>query len=459
MTIIFIPRMPLALRWIAEVCLLMILLMAHASAQSETAGAKDTQEQEASRLSSGDQHDADIQRNVRKLLAELDGMSEVEASVAAGVATLSGQALNREARNRAMELTALVEGVRQVNNELLISEDVNDRLGGAWTNLHARFTGLANTLPLLLVAMAIVLAFWLLAWAITRWNAPYRKLTKNVFLQSLLKQLTTIILVLAAFILALEVLDASALLGTILGAAGIFGLAIGFAIRDTVENFIASILLSIRQPFQPRDHIVIEGNEGKVVKLTSRETVLMTLDGNHIRIPNATVYKGNILNYSRNSRRAFTFEVGIDTAVDIGTAITLARATLRATPGVIQDPPENCLVKTLGDSTIILGMSAWTDQNFYDFAKVKSEAIRAIKEAFDAAGLEMPEPIYRIRIKSEGQAVPTGEGGPATAGERRKSPQVGQTADVRKESHIDEEIDREKSNDTETDLLTDDRES
>ncbi|QIB65117.1 mechanosensitive ion channel family protein [Kineobactrum salinum] len=353
------------------------------------------------------------------------------------------------------ESAALMEGVDRENSELLISDDVNERLEGVWANLHARLLGLVSSLPLVLVAVAIVLVFWLLSWTITRWNAPYRRLTKNVFLQALLKRLTTTVLLLAAFILALEVLDASALLGTILGAAGIFGLAIGFAIRDTVENFIASILLSIRQPFQPRDHIVIEGNEGKVVKLTSRETILMTLDGNHIRIPNATVYKGNILNYSRNSRRAFTFEVGIDTAVDIRAAIDLARTTLRATPGVIPEPAENCLVKTLGESTIILGMSAWTDQNFYDFGKVKSEAIRNIKEAFDAAGLEMPEPIYRIRIKGEGQAVLTGHAEPARTGRRGESPPIDQAADVAKENHIEEEIDREKRNDTEIDLLSD----
>jgi small-conductance mechanosensitive channel len=80
----------------------------------------------------------------------------------------------------------------------------------------------------------------------------------------------------------LEILDATALLGTIVGVAGVMGLAIGFALRDTVENYIASILLSIRQPFRPLDQIVLENYEGLVMKLTSRETILMTLDGNHV---------------------------------------------------------------------------------------------------------------------------------------------------------------------------------
>src|SRR5690606_25787876 len=87
------------------------------------------------------------------------------------------------------ESAALMEGVDRENSELLISDDVNERLEGVWANLHARLLGLVSSLPLVLVAVAIVLVFWLLSWTITRWNAPYRRLTKNVFLQALLKRL------------------------------------------------------------------------------------------------------------------------------------------------------------------------------------------------------------------------------------------------------------------------------
>jgi small conductance mechanosensitive channel len=108
-------------------------------------------------------------------------------------------------------------------------------------------------------------------------------------------------------VLALDLFNLTALLGTILGAAGIVGLAIGFAVRDTVENFIASIMLSIRQPFRPKDLVEIEGELGHVIRLTSRATILLSLDGNHIRLPNATVFKAKIINYSRNDERRFTF--------------------------------------------------------------------------------------------------------------------------------------------------------
>lgn len=61
-------------------------------------------------------------------------------------------------------------------------------------------------------------------------------------------------------VLALSVLDASGLVSTVLGAAGLLGLALSFALRDTVENYIASILPSLRQPFAPNDDVMIEGH-------------------------------------------------------------------------------------------------------------------------------------------------------------------------------------------------------
>jgi small-conductance mechanosensitive channel len=93
----------------------------------------------------------------------------------------------------------------------------------------------------------------------------------------------------AGLVVALDILNATELLGAVLGAAGVAGLALGFAVRDTIENFIASILLSLRQPFGPRDFVDIDGVQGSVARLTSRATILVSPDGNQIRIPNAAV--------------------------------------------------------------------------------------------------------------------------------------------------------------------------
>jgi small conductance mechanosensitive channel len=153
-------------------------------------------------------------------------------------------------------------------------------------------------------------AFWWCAGHLSASQQLARRFERNPLLRDLVRQLVRMAIIGVGLVLALEIIDASALLGTVLGAAGVVGLAVGFALRDTVENYIASLLLSLRQPFAHDDLVVIDGNEGRVVRLTPRATILLTLDGNHTRIPNAMVYKAVIVNYTRNPKRRFSFDVG-----------------------------------------------------------------------------------------------------------------------------------------------------
>ncbi|MEO8351448.1 MAG: mechanosensitive ion channel family protein, partial [Chthoniobacteraceae bacterium] len=183
------------------------------------------------------------------------------------------------------------------------------------------------------------------------------------------------------------------------GVAGVAGIAIGFAFRDIVENYLAGILLSLRQPFRIGDHLWLENHEGKVVRLTSREMVLITLDGNHLRIPNGTVFKSIICNYSLNPRRRFEFMVGIGVNEDIVHAQEVGIATLHGISAVLKDPPALARVDGLGDSSVSLRYLAWVDQKAADFYKVRSEGIRLVKTALDEAGIEMPEPIQRVHVR------------------------------------------------------------
>ena len=449
--------------------LLLLLLATTLQAETEQRQLPELTAGEEIQVGSDQVSDQQVQQRLQDLLHTVELLADIKVEVSAGRVTLTGLVGSADARDQAIELARRIDGVVSVQDRIEMNADVSERLGGVWNKLAQRLNELMSNIPLLIISLLIVAAFWVLGKFITTREGVFRRLTNNTFLQVLLKQLVFGVTLLAGFVLALEVLDATALLGTILGAAGIFGLAIGFAIRDTVENYIASILLSVRQPFEPKDHIVIDGNEGKVVKLTSRDTVLMTLDGNHVRIPNATVYKGNILNYSRNSKRRFMFEVGIDTSVNIAAANELARDVLSETPGVLTDPPPSSLVKILGESNVVLGLSAWTDQDQFDFGKVRSEAIKNIKESFDAADFEMPEPIYRLRIQNGAHGllkdqdvtnVELSETTPSSASSFRSTQVatksksgIDKTVDVSKDQHIDDEINKEKLHDVEADLL------
>lgn len=217
---------------------------------------------------------------------------------------------------------------------------------------------LAISLPLFLVAVMVFILSWILGRFISWRRNLYRRIEPNYFIANLLGQIRHLFFILLGLVLVLSLLDLTALLGTILGAAGILGLAIGFAVRDTVEKYIASILLSLCDPFEVNDLVSIDGNEGNVVRMTSRATILMSLDGNHIRIPNST-------------------------------------------EGVLSDPKPLALINELGDFNVVMRIYFWVDQASYNALIVHSEIIRKIKEAFDQANIEMPEPVYQVRMISE----------------------------------------------------------
>lgn len=226
--------------------------------------------------------DSLIEQRLADVFQNLPALANITVEVEAGVVRLTGQTLSKETHEQALDLAGRVEGVVSVTDELIQKREVRERLTLVQEKMVNQLNNFVSYFPLLIISLTVLLASWILASFITKWDNLFEKITPHAFLQSLVKQIVRGSVIFIGFVVMLEILDATALLGTIVGVAGVMGLAIGFALRDTVENYIASILLSIRQPFRPLDQIVLENYEGLVMKLTSRETILMTLDGNHV---------------------------------------------------------------------------------------------------------------------------------------------------------------------------------
>ena len=224
-------------------------------------------------------------------------------------------------------------------------------------------------------------------------------------------------------------------------------------------------MLSLRQPFRAQDHVVINDLEGIVVRLTSRATILMTLEGNHLRIPNSTVFKGTILNYTTNPERRFDFEIGVDGADDPVAAMQTGLDAMKTHDFVLNEPKPGALIKTVGDSNIVITFYGWVDQTVTDFGKARSYAIRSVINILDQEGFTMPEPIYRLRfdgdLKAAGDKIPSPskpnesktasitEKTPKTQAVSAKTPPL----DVSKDTHLEEKVAEEREQTGEDDLL------
>ncbi|MEH6701780.1 mechanosensitive ion channel family protein [Parasphingorhabdus sp.] len=404
--------------------------------------------------------DAEIEQRIEGIFAEIDALKTVGVKVDAGVVALTGDVPALADADRAESIAARVAGVVTVENALERNLRVADNLQPVTAKLTNNLQKFLNSLPLIGIALAIFILFWLLGRLFSGMTGLWRKIAPNMFMAELMATSIRIIFVIVGLIIALDVLQATALMGAILGGAGVLGLAIGFAIRDTVDNYISSIMLSIRQPFRANDHVMIGDREGHVIRLTSRATILMTLDGNHLRIPNSTVFKAEILNYSTNPERRFDFELGVDAEDDPLAAMAIGLEALRKLAFVLDDPDASARLEQVGDSNIVIRFLGWIDQTHSDFYKARSIAIRAVMTVLEAEGFGLPEPIYRLRFDS-GAPLEIARAGKNETGDikaeskpARKAPQPDLALeDVSLENDIGKKVAEERAAAGEQDIL------
>lgn len=409
---------------------------------------------------------------VERLLAvyrRIPGLLNVHLTVEGGIVEIRGTALSAEDRELALaHARQLLPDVDYLDARgLVVETDLRKRLDPAVERIREKGMAFLRFLPSLLLGFAILgLGAALAGWLGSR-SLLYDRVARNPFVRNLMRQSVRAVVFLTALLLALDLMGVTALVGAVLGAAGVAGIAVGFAFRDIVENYLAGVLLSLRQPFAPNDHVILAGEEGRVARLTGRETVLMTLDGNHVRIPNATVFKAVITNLTRNPRRRFGFSVGIAPWENLGVALPIARDAVAGLTGVLETPRVAVRVQELQDSSVILRVTGWVNQSEVDFGKVQSQARRAVKEAFEREGVAPPPSEFGIRILENqidgtlsmplsmpGSMPGAGPSGPSPQSEIMEAGEMPETIeDLSPDTTIEEEIARELQDETQENLL------
>ena len=263
-------------------------------------------------------------------------------------------------------------------------------------NANDALIRLLERIPQLILALLVLLfASWISRFIANRLHL-IKVRSKNPYMSGLLRTIVRTVIMLIAVLIALDLIGLTSVVGAVLGSAGVVGLVLGFAFREIAENYIAGILLSVRRPFEPGDHVIIENREGKVISVNSRATVLMTLDGNHLQLPNSLVFKSVVLNYSKNPKRRFDFSMLIDSNQSIRESQTLAMAVIAKIEGVLDEPSPAWTVVEFGATGIQLRFYGWIDQRETDIGKVRSEAIRGVKSAFADDDIEAPRTTYHI---------------------------------------------------------------
>lgn len=397
-----------------------------------------------------------IAERIRSIFHEVPALADVDVRSSAGVVTLRGSVPETADIARAEAIASRVSGVVTIENALERDLAVDTNVSPALDSLSERGRAIVRALPLMSVAVLIAALIGVFGYFLAGLGGVWRAVTPNGFLAELVATSIRFVFVLLGIVTALEILGATALLGAVLGGAGVIGIAVGFAVRDTIDNYISSLMLSLRQPFRANDHVVIEGSEGRVVRLTSRATILMTLDGNHLRIPNSSVFKAVILNYTRNPERRFEFDLGIDADDDAIDGMSVGLKAINALPFVLDKPEATAVIQDVGDSSIILRFHGWVDQRETDFRKGRSLAIQAAKCALEDSGFALPEPIYRLRFDENAPlSIGQSQSGKEQVGEATPRERTVRSSghDTAPENHVEQLVRDERAEGSGGDLL------
>jgi small conductance mechanosensitive channel len=173
----------------------------------------------------------------------------------------------------------------------------------------------------------------------------------------------------------------------VLGAASF---AVGLALQGSLSNFASGVMLLLFRPFKVGDYVDVAGVAGTVKNIAVFTTTLATPDNVRIEVPNSKIYGGIIKNYAGYDTRRVDLTVGISYNDDMAKAIEVIRGVVAAEARVLAEPAPTIAVAELADSSVNLVVRPWVDRG--DYWAVRFDLIQGIKNALDAAGIEIPFP-------------------------------------------------------------------
>lgn len=267
--------------------------------------------------------------------------------------------------------------------------------------LDPEFTGplvMGWGLKLLAALLIYVIGRWV-AKALTRWvGRAIIKANVDATLSRFLSSIVYMVLIVFVVLTALSALGVNTT--NFLAILGVAGLAVGLALKDSLSNFAAGVMLVFFRPFKMGDYIEAAGISGTVVSIKIFDTILRTSDNRVITVPNALIYADTITNFSAEDKRRIDLVIGIGYDDDIARAKALIQGVLGQDDRILNEPPPVMLVVELGESSVDIAVRSWVESG--DYSQVRSDLLEHIKRALEAAGLSIPYPQRDLHIVTQG---------------------------------------------------------
>lgn len=253
-------------------------------------------------------------------------------------------------------------------------------------------------IPSLILGIIVFALFWLFAHFVrsaVRRMAGRRKKSRNVGL--VFGRLAQGGLIILGLLIALTIIFPNFKPADLLATLGIGGVAIGFAFRDVLQNFLAGILILLTEPFQLDDQIVFGDYEGTVERIQTRATTIRTYDGRRVVIPNGELFTNSVTVNTAYEKRRLQYDIGIGYGDDIKTAKEIILAVLSEQPNVLEDPGPEALVVDLADSTINIRARWWINSPLRaDVVSSFDDVLEEVCIRLVEAGIDLPFPTQQV---------------------------------------------------------------
>lgn len=191
-------------------------------------------------------------------------------------------------------------------------------------------------------------------------------------------------------VLLMALQKAGAELGTLLGAAGIAGVAIGFASQTSLSNLISGLFLIWEKPFAVGDVLHVGADHGVVHSVDLLSVQLRTFNNQLIRIPNETLIKSSFTNVTRFPIRRMDIPIGVAHKEDTETVVRVLKEVADANPYCLDEPEPVIIFKGFGDSALEFLFGPWFAKT--DYVALRNSLMTEIKKRFDEEGIEIPFP-------------------------------------------------------------------
>ncbi|MGB5596837.1 MAG: mechanosensitive ion channel family protein [Crocosphaera sp.] len=223
-----------------------------------------------------------------------------------------------------------------------------------------------------------------------------KKTINSRSLQMLIAKTSSVFVWVTGFLFAAVLAFPGLRLGDIIATLGLSSVAIGFAFQDIFKNFLAGILLLLREPFCIDDQIIIGDYEGTVESINIRTTQIRTYQGERVLLPNSTVFTSAVQVRTAFEHRRTDLGLGVDYNTNLPKAKAILLRTVYEIDGILENPEPEVDLVNFGDSSIDLIVRYWTSPSQALVRRIQSQTIMAIKEAFDQADINIPYPIRTV---------------------------------------------------------------